>query len=382
MIFWADSRVLLFALAFALSLGAGLLIVFTNRWHLRFSADDDDGVQKVHTRVTPRVGGVSLMFTLWLVWKWGMKMPSLELDLTNLPELLWLFLLASLPAFAFGLMEDLTGRIGILSRLMATMVSGLMAWWVSGDLFDSFDTWGLDTLLAYTPIALAFTVLAVATVANGFNIIDGFNGLSSGIATLAFLAFSFIAHIVGDADLHLLCLIFAGASLGFFVINWPWGRLFLGDGGAYLLGFLLAWVAVMLKSRHGEINAYSLVLVLMLPLTELLFTVYRRIVRKQHPGHPDRLHLHSLVKRRFVNHVFASQGRLFRNSATGFLIVLLGSLGQILACFTLYSVAGSVLALVALVLFYLFLYARILYFAWVPPWTLFLPANSKNNSNY
>ncbi len=370
MLHWTDSHALLFALAFALSLGMGLLIVLTSRWHLRYSADAHEGVQKVHSKVTARVGGLGIMLSLYLVWLLGMDIPSLDLDFTDLPHLLGLFLLAAIPAFSFGLMEDLSGRIGILSRLLATMVSGLMAWWVTGDVLHNVDTWGLNALLASTPVALVFTVLAVATVANGFNLVDGFNGLSSGIATLAFFVFSLMAQGVGDLDLHLLCLVFAGASFGFFVINWPWGQLFLGDGGAYLLGFLLGWVAVMLKVRHDAISTYAIAMVLMHPLTELLFTVYRRTARKQHPGMPDRLHLHSLVKRRFVNRAFVGRSQIFRNSATGLLIILLGALGQFLACLTLFSVVGSVIAFVAMVVLYLLFYARIVYFRWVFPWQL------------
>ena len=283
MLHWSDSHVLLFALAFALSLGAGLLIVLTARWHLRYTADANQGVQKVHSQVTSRAGGLGIMLALYLVWQWVMAIPSLDLDITDLPHLLGLLLLAAIPAFGFGLMEDLSGRIG------------------------------LNALLASTPVALAFTVLAVATVANGFNIVDGFNGLSSGIATLAFFVFSLMAQGVGDLDLHLLCLVFAGTSFGFFVINWPWGRLFLGDGGAYLLGF---------------------------------------------------------VKHRFVNRMFVGRGKIFRNSATGLVIVLLGAVGQFLACLTIFSVTESVIAFAALVLLYLLLYARIVYFRWAPPWQL------------
>lgn len=367
---WVDSYALLLARAFAFALATGLLILFTARWHLRFSADEQEGVQKVHTRLTPRVGGVAFMVSLVIMFKWSMRLPVLDVDLTGLRSLLGVMLIAAIPAFGFGLMEDLTGRIGILSRLLATAVSGLMAWWVTGVALTDVDIWGLNHLLYWTPFAVAFTVLGVAALANGFNMIDGANGLASGLATLAFFVFSLMAWRVGDVELHLLSLVCAGATLGFFAINWPWGRLFLGDGGAYSVGFFLAWIAVMLKVRHGQISAWALAMVLSYPIIELLFTVFRRLVRRQHPGMPDRFHLHSLLRRRFADQWCQGRSSTFRNSATGFSIILISALGHAAACWTLFSVPESLAASAVMVVVYLTVYARLVYFRWVWPWRL------------
>jgi hypothetical protein len=85
-------------------------------------------------------------------------------------------------------------------------------------------------------------------------------------------------------------------TAGFFVVNFPLGKLFLGDGGAYLLGFLLAWLSVMLVYRNPSVSAWAPLLACAYPVFETVFTIMRRLWCRRHPGHPDSWHLHSLVK--------------------------------------------------------------------------------------
>lgn len=275
----------------AVSLATGLLLVFTQHWHGRFSMDHTHGVQKFHAKPTPRIGGVAVAAGLVAIWATASG---------PLNTLLAPMLLASLPAFVAGLAEDVTKRVGVTARLLATMLSGVAAWWLTGVALNRLDIPLLDQVVALTPVAVAFTAFAVAGVANAVNIIDGFNGLSSGTVIILLGALASIAYTQGDPTLAMACLAVGAAVAGFWLVNFPLGKIFLGDGGAYLSGFCLGWLAVLLLMRHPNVSTWLVLLACAYPVTEVLYSVWRRRRARLPSGAPDSLHLHSLIKTQVV----------------------------------------------------------------------------------
>jgi UDP-N-acetylmuramyl pentapeptide phosphotransferase/UDP-N-acetylglucosamine-1-phosphate transferase len=160
-----------------------------------------------------------------------------------------------------------------------------------------------------------FTAFAVGGVANAVNIIDGFNGLASGTVVICLGALGFIALGAGDVALAHTCFIVAAVVTGFFVVNFPFGKLFLGDGGAYFLGFVLAWLAVMLCARNPSVSPWASLMACGYPIFETLFTIVRRVWANSHPGAPDSQHLHSLVKVAVSNRLFAGLRADLRNAS-------------------------------------------------------------------
>ena len=280
------------AAAFALC----LLIVVTTPLHAQYSLDiPASGVQKFHEKPVPRVGGLAIF--LGLIIGYGLLETSYAgPHAEGTQMLLKPMLFAALPAFAFGLAEDLTRSVGVAERLLATMASAVLAWWLTGVSLTQLDTPGLDALVAVLPLSVAFTAFAVGGVANAVNIIDGFHGLASGFFILACAAIGLIAVQVADPGLAQLAFLSAAVALGFFLVNYPFGRLFLGDGGAYLLGFWLAWLCVLLPMRNPEVSAWVSLLVCIYPVTEVLYSIYRRLALRLHMGEPDRAHLHTLLR--------------------------------------------------------------------------------------
>lgn len=312
------------ALVFGLlaSLGAGLLLVMTQHWHGRFSLDQTHGVQKFHTQPTPRVGGVAVACGLFTTW-------ALAPDHVN--ALLGPMLLAGVPAFVAGLTEDVTKRVGVTTRLLATMFSGLLGWLLTGIALNRMDIPGLDAIVAWTPLAVAFTAFAVAGVANAVNIIDGFNGLSSGTVLILLAALGSIAQTQGDPVLALTCAALAVAVAGFWLVNFPLGKLFLGDGGAYLIGFCLGWLAVLLLMRHPNLSTWHVLLACAYPVTEVLYSVWRRHRARLPSGAPDNLHLHSLVKTQVVLRRVPDWHPRMRNAAVSPLMWLYAAVPAALA---------------------------------------------------
>ncbi|GAA0417040.1 glycosyltransferase [Massilia aurea] len=274
-------------IGFATSLIVSLLLVLTTRWHGRYSLDATRGVQKFHITPTPRIGGAAIMTGLWLALG---VLPQAQRDLL-LPVLL-----ASLPAFVFGLAEDLTRTVSVRTRLLATIGSGVVCWLLTDVTLQHTGLPLLDGMLGWLPFSVLFTAFAVGGVANAVNIIDGFNGLASGTVIIGLGTLGLIALGAGDIHLAQLCFVICAVTAGFFVVNFPLGKLFLGDGGAYLLGFLLAWLSVMLVYRNPSVSAWAPLLACAYPVFETVFTIMRRLWCRRHPGHPDSWHLHSLVK--------------------------------------------------------------------------------------
>jgi UDP-N-acetylmuramyl pentapeptide phosphotransferase/UDP-N-acetylglucosamine-1-phosphate transferase len=338
-------------IGFGVSLLIGILVVLTQSWHGRFSLDSLNGIQKLHVNPTPRIGGVPIALGLLV---------SVMASPPELRDKLWPWLLSSFPAFVFGLTEDFTKRVSIQARLLATMASGVLAWLLTGYMITEVNVWGFDRLLQFTIFSVFFTAFAVAGVANSINIIDGLNGLASSMVMWGLLGVAVLAASLGDTFLASACLIVLACVLGFFLVNWPLGKLFLGDGGSYLLGFLLAWACVLLVERNHSVSAFAALLFCAHPLIEVFYSIYRRKIRNQHPGHPDRLHFHSLFVRRVVQRVLPKSGLNFRNSVGGLLIGGLSLLPVILAQWVYNSTFYSLCCFIGFGVFYVILYKQML----------------------
>lgn len=285
-----------FAVGFIVSLLVTLFIVRYAHLHGAFSSDHDlEGVQKFHARPVPRVGGIGIV--IGLVVAAGVlarQYPTVAGSILGLAA-------CGLPAFASGLIEDLTKKVSPRARLLCTMAAAAVAFAVPGIAITRISVPPLDFLLAYTAISAAVTVLAVAALANAVNIIDGFNGLASMVEFMMFASLAYVGFEVSDPVVLSGSLIMMGAILGFFLWNFPAGLIFLGDGGAYFLGFMLAELSIYLVMKHREVSAWYPVLLFMYPIFETCFSIYRKkFVRGMSPGIPDGVHLHMLVYKRLM----------------------------------------------------------------------------------
>ena len=286
---------------FALCLLLCLATVATQAWHGRFTHDGLSGIQKFHDIPTPRIGGLAIAIAYALLWP-------------LLPEALrpaWALIgLAGLPALLAGLAEDLTRRVGVRQRLLATMGAGILFALLTGYTMDKVDLPGVDWLLSFYLGALLFTGFSMGGVANAINIIDGFNGLAAGSLLIMLGAFAYVAHQVGDDLVFALAVLYGALVLGFFVVNFPLGKIFLGDGGAYFAGFLLAALGVLLPARNPEVSAWTAILICAYPVIETLASMRRKARRDGHSvGQPDRVHFHMLAHRRYARRLVARPGR-------------------------------------------------------------------------
>ena len=362
----APQRMTHLVLSFLVSLVLTLLVVRSATSHLFLSSDHDlSGPQKFHARPVPRVGGfgifVAISASVFVAqWRGHAGVASL-----------WLLLAASLPAFGSGLAEDLTKNVSPRRRLFFTACSAGLAAWLLGGVVHRTAIPGIDFIIGYLPCAIALTILAVTGVANSINIIDGFNGLASMCVLMMTAAIAYVAFQVNDDFVFTAAVITAGAVMGFFVWNFPAGLIFLGDGGAYLLGYLVAELGVLLLARNSDVSPMFALLLCAYPIFETLFTIYRRKVLKGVPaGLPDGIHLHTLIHRRVVRVALGSSSerrQTVRNSMTSPYLWLLCLLSVVPAVLWWNNTAILTVFLVLFMLSYVLLYWSIVRFK-LPKW--------------
>jgi UDP-N-acetylmuramyl pentapeptide phosphotransferase/UDP-N-acetylglucosamine-1-phosphate transferase len=341
--------------AFGVAISVSLLLVLTKSWHGKFSLDFTQGIQKFHIHPTPRVGGIAIVAGVVAAY------------VTSRPErqaFLGPLLLAGVPAFVFGLAEDVTKKVSVTARLLATMLSGLLGWLITGVSITHVDLPIADDLLRFGLISILFTAFAIGGVANAINVIDGFHGLASGMVLLGLAGVAWIAMQVGDINLAYACVAIAAAMFGFFLVNWPLGKIFLGDGGSYFGGFALAWVAVLMVERNTQVTPFAALLICIYPVTEVLFSIYRRRLKQAHPGAPDKQHLHSLIMRRYVRRKVPEA---WQNPVTGLVLAMMTLPAVLMAFYFQGSAQACGLTVLVLMLGYVTLYARIVRHHWCSP---------------
>ncbi len=335
-----------------------LTIVLTQDLHGKHTLDTNSGVQKVHQHPTPRVGGIAIFISLILSW-W--------LTPPIVANVLGPMIIASIPAFCSGVVEDIVKRGRVSERLIATFASGVLAWWLLDVSLKRIDVPLADNLLAFTPISVMFTAFAVCGFTNAINIIDGLNGLAAGVVLLCLSALGLIAYQVYDYEVAKLCFVIGGAIFGFLIINYPTGKIFLGDGGAYLLGFVLGWIAVMTTARNPGISPWAPMLACAYPIIEVIFSMARRRARKLKMGHPDRLHLHSLIWSRVARPLLTKRSSMVQNAAVLPIVLIYAALPAGLAVVFKTNTLALAVSFCGCALIYTLIYARLVHFSWTWP---------------
>lgn len=352
-------------LALAVSFVVGLLLIRYNHLHAHFSTDYDVcGVQKFHATPVPRIGGLPIML--------GLVAGCALSGFLNTTGWVLLLLLSAFPAFAAGFIEDLTKKVGPLPRLLATFIAAGLGYFLIHAGLWRLDLPFLDRLLQhYWLLSLLLTMVAVGGVAHAVNIIDGYNGLSGMVAVFIFLAIAYVCFKVHDIVLMSVCFAMVGAILGFLFWNFPRGLIFAGDGGAYLIGFMIAELSVLLVARNTAVSPWFPLLCVIYPVFETIFSIYRRkFLQGRAVGYPDALHLHQMVYKRMVLWMVGSKEARHltqRNSMTSPYLWVLASFSVIPAMLFWNRTWVLMLLVLLFVLAYLRLYRMIVRFK-TPRW--------------
>lgn len=283
-----------FTFALLASAGLAALILLTRHAHLHVTGSDrHEGPQHMQGHSLPRVGGIAVFFGFFMAVEMARLFGNISAAVQTLANILGL---CSLPVVIAGVLEDLSNRVRPIWRLMAAFIAATLAFYFLGARLQSLhqplvDQW----LIEYLWLSIAITLLAIAGLVHAMNIIDGLNGLLSGVSLLIIAALGVAANQVGDMPLATICAIVVGAITGFIGFNFPKARLLCGDGGAYFLGFMIAVLSILLVQRNPAISPWFPLLLASYPVTETLFSIIRRLLSGSKISDSDNRHLHSLV---------------------------------------------------------------------------------------
>ena len=241
--------------------------------------------QRAHSVATPRLGG-AVMFT-------AVVMSSVFVD-GFFGGRYAKFALAMLPMISVALWEDMLRPTSPQTRLSATLASCFLTVMTLQVWFPGLDVALLDPWMTGA-VGVLITVAFVTASVNGFNMVDGMNGLCAGIALAAFLSLHMIAGAVGHHFIAHITLTLAVAVGAFLLFNFPNARIFLGDTGSYVMGYVIAWFGVSLAYWFDDVSSWAIFLIVAYPLSELALTVSRRLLSGHSPFRPDTRHTHHLV---------------------------------------------------------------------------------------
>ena len=163
-------------------------IIYINRYLGNKYIDDFKGVQKFHTKPTPRVGGLALFVTFLC--------NAIIID--EFQEIWIMIILSSVPTFLSGFLEDLFRNVSPKYRLLAAFLSGLTFVFFTGFCVKNINFLPIDNILSIYVVSLIFTSLAISGVSNSINIIDGFHGLACGSLIIMFITFAVFGFYVKD----------------------------------------------------------------------------------------------------------------------------------------------------------------------------------------
>lgn len=267
---------------------SAFVILLSKRFHIFIDGADSIKPQRFHTIPTSRAGGIGIFFSFFVI--------ILFSDLMN-----EFFFIAMGIVFFSGLLEDFSASLSPRTRLWLQLIGSAIA--VFGMGASITNLLPIVTLPHYAGVALA--LFGIVGVCNAINIIDGFNGLAGGISLMAFICMAIVASSVHVDFVFLASLVGIGSSIGFLVLNFPKGKIFLGDGGAYMLGFIIA-ILLAILTQAPSISAWFGLSLMIYPVWEVVFSMIRRRKEKKSTTEPDKAHLHTLIYKRFKSNPLTS----------------------------------------------------------------------------
>ena len=276
-----------FCVALLGSLGATPRVV---RWAVARGYLDQPGGRRIHAQPVPRVGGVAVFVSTVLGLLAAMLLGHDRPAGAFQHDLLYAGLLACGGLlFLVGLRDDLK-EIKPLPKLLVQLAAALIV----ALLGVRIEMLGFGAAsLGLGLLALPITVLWIVGVTNAYNLIDGLDGLATGIAVVALATMLVIALLLGRADAALVCAALLGALLGFLPYNFNPARIFLGDAGSLFIGFLLAVLSISASTKGTPaVLVLAPLFILALPLMDISLAMLRRWLRRLPISAPDRRHIH------------------------------------------------------------------------------------------
>ncbi len=302
-------RVYLFIAAIA----GGVTWLFTpliRHLAIKIGAVGEVRARDVHTIPTPRMGGVAILLGIAFSIFTAYKIPFTH-DLFTDNNQIWFILLGALLICLLGVADDLWDLNWMLKMSGQLMIALLVSW---GGV--QIVTLPVGILITASPsLSIGLTAFLLLASINAVNFVDGLDGLAAGIVAIGGIAFAVYSYIIARNSASyasvatLIDVVLVGACVGFILHNWHPAKLFMGDAGSMLLGYMVTCASIVMTGRIDPTTVHASlylpmfmpvllpVLVLFLPVLDMVLAIVRRLSKGQSPMHPDRMHLHHCMLR-------------------------------------------------------------------------------------
>ena len=301
--------------------------------------------QRLHQDEVPRIAG--LIIYIFLI---NVALFSIELHYLNV------ILISALPIVLIGSKEDLSHNTSPKLRLiMMTISAGLFIYLLPTNL-PEIDFPLFNQILSIGFMKELFFIFSILVIINGNNLIDGVNGNLAFTNIIQLISLTLLAFLVGDNIIIQLTFLLLIPLIVFTLFNFPFGKIFCGDTGAYFYGFAISASVIYLFGTYDDLLSWNAILILIYPSIELLFSfVRKKFFENRSPFTPDAKHLHSLIYR-YIN---KQNSKCCNNSVVTF--YLLPFIASPLLTYFLYeNIFGILFILVLAFVIYVMMYLYLL----------------------
>ena len=302
--------------------------------------------RKVHHQATPRLGGAAILIAFLAVTLIaGFSVPNLSPILWGPNPIFGLVLLGSIGIFAIGFLDDLARLSPRVKLFGEFVIAGLVVWGASLS-FTELQFIGLGTIIVPELLGFGLACLWIVGMANAINLIDGLDGLASGITLTGLLAVAVVGYLAGISSATWMSTLLIGCLLGFLVYNSRPASIFLGDCGSLTLGYLAGCLTLIASFREGGVlDGIFPVLAFAVPILDSIFAIFRRTMRGRSPFSPDMEHFHHRLMAKGLSHgkaVLAMWVMAFSCSLVA-IAAAFGKGDQLFAVFVFFGLGGFIL---------------------------------------
>lgn len=280
-----SSIILIFTVAFVIALGATPLTILIAPKIGAVDIPKDN--RRMHTKTMPRFGGMAIYV--------GSMAAMLFLLPQGIDSRITGIAIGATLIFIMGAIDDIW-RLSAKVKLIGQIVAACILFAFSVRISFVSNPFGEGYIIFPWIVSLLVTVIWIVGITNTINLIDGLDGLAAGVSFIATLAIAYIAYIHGRYEICMAFMALAGSCLGFLPFNFHPAKVFMGDGGALYLGFMIASISVMSPMKSATVIATILpIFVLALPIFDTAFAILRRMINRRPIMEADKGHLHHRV---------------------------------------------------------------------------------------
>lgn len=246
------------------------------------------GKQRVHVGEIPRMAGVIFFINL-IIFSFFLSDDNFAVELQKI-------ILCLVPMMLLTVKEDLSHNVDYKIRLLGLIISSTLLIIFTQDRLPVVDhIIIISDLFQSQAFSIAFFSLCLISLANGCNFIDGMNGLLGFFILSALISCMHLAYLVDDFMITLPLIFYGLLTILFLVVNYPWGKIFMGDSGAYLMAMLVGIWVIDFFGVYETISSWNAALIFFYPIAEVTYSFMRKLYQRKSPFLPDRAHLHLKV---------------------------------------------------------------------------------------